>query len=339
MNDFTFKAPPVRIHKVIKGDTRNSEDLDPSMFEGVTQATGTTAFPSRRWDGDNTPERVKGTVFKNKRVCLWKAFTNPRLRRLVRRRDLNNLRPNLLRTRLAGKGSWHEGRSVSLRKHGSPTKYRALVKVVGHECDLAILTVESDEFWEGMKFLELGAIPFMQEAIAVVVYPQDGDNISVTKGAVSRAEPTQYVHGATQLLAIQIDAAINPGNSGGPVIVGDNVAGLHNSGFCSLGLSCQPTENVQLREYFHMRPELTGVLVSRINQLSNAYNVLKKDDIVIAFDGVLIANDETGSYLSMLKGRRIFKIQDKKLRAHFLPRESIRLIHGNWEAKYACKVL
>jgi S1-C subfamily serine protease len=25
----------------------------------------------------------------------------------------------------------------------------------------------------------------------------------------------QYVHGATSLLAIQIDAAINPGNSGG----------------------------------------------------------------------------------------------------------------------------
>ncbi|XP_076895572.1 protein TIC 62, chloroplastic-like [Bidens hawaiensis] len=36
--------------QVIKGDTRNSEDLDPSMFEGVTHViccTGTTAFPSR----------------------------------------------------------------------------------------------------------------------------------------------------------------------------------------------------------------------------------------------------------------------------------------------------
>lgn len=53
-----------------------------------------------------------------------------------------------------------------------------------------------------------------------------GDNISVTKGVVSRVEPTQYVHGATQLLAIQIDAAINPGNSGGPAIMGDKVAGV-----------------------------------------------------------------------------------------------------------------
>ncbi|KAI7726348.1 hypothetical protein M8C21_008004, partial [Ambrosia artemisiifolia] len=115
---------------------------------------------------------------------------------------------------------------VLVRKHGSPTKYRAEVKAVGHECDLAILTIESDEFWEGMKFLELGDIPFMQEAVAVVGYPQGGDNISVTKGVVSRVEPTQYVHGATQLLAIQIDAAINPGNSGGPAIMGDKVAGV-----------------------------------------------------------------------------------------------------------------
>lgn len=53
-----------------------------------------------------------------------------------------------------------------------------------------------------------------------------GDNISVTKGVVSRVEPTQYVHGATQLMAIQIDAAINPGNSGGPAIMGNKVAGV-----------------------------------------------------------------------------------------------------------------
>lgn len=48
----------------------------------------------------------------------------------------------------------------------------------------------------------------------------------MTKGVVSRVEPTQYAHGAAQLMAIQIDAAINPGNSGGPAIMGDKVAGV-----------------------------------------------------------------------------------------------------------------
>lgn len=213
---------------------------------------------------------------------------------------------------------------VLVRKHGSPTKYRAEVQAIGHECDLAILVVESEEFWEGMTFLELGDIPFLQEAVAVVGYPQGGDNISVTKGVVSRVEPTQYVHGATQLMAIQIDAAINPGNSGGPAIMGDKVAGVAFQnlsgaenigyiipvpvikhfiagvdesgkyvGFCSLGLSCQSTENVQLRNHFQMRPGMTGVLVSKINPLSDAHRILKKDDIILAFDGVPIANDGT----------------------------------------------
>ena len=66
-----------------------------------------------------------------------------------------------------------------------------------------------------------------------------------------------------------------------------------------MGVSCQPTENVQLRNHFHMRPDMTGVLVSKINPLSDAYKVLKKDDIVLAFDGVPIANDGTGA-LSLL---------------------------------------
>nr|XP_027087325.1 protease Do-like 10, mitochondrial isoform X1 [Coffea arabica]XP_027089217.1 protease Do-like 10, mitochondrial isoform X1 [Coffea arabica] len=229
---------------------------------------------------------------------------------------------------------------VLVRKHGSPTKYRAEVQAVGHECDLAILVVENEEFWQNMSPLELGNIPYLQEAVAVVGYPQvpwtfrlfdqklaliaGGDNISVTKGVVSRVEPTQYVHGATQLLAIQIDAAINPGNSGGPAIMGDKVAGVafqnlsgaenigyiipvpvikhfiagveergNYVGFCSLGLSCQSTENLQLREHFHMHPGLTGVMVSKINPLSNAHKVLKKDDILLSFDGVPIANDGT----------------------------------------------
>ncbi|MBA0767608.1 hypothetical protein Gotri_016474, partial [Gossypium trilobum] len=54
--------------QVVKGNTRNPADLDPSIFEGVTHViccTGTTAFPSKRWDGDNTPERVDWEGVRN----------------------------------------------------------------------------------------------------------------------------------------------------------------------------------------------------------------------------------------------------------------------------------
>ncbi|KAL5708281.1 hypothetical protein ACHQM5_019093 [Ranunculus cassubicifolius] len=54
--------------EVYKLDTRNPDDLDPAMFEGVTHViccTGTTAFPSKRWEGDNTPERVDWEGVRN----------------------------------------------------------------------------------------------------------------------------------------------------------------------------------------------------------------------------------------------------------------------------------
>ena len=47
-----------------------------------------------------------------------------------------------------------------------------------------------------------------------------GDNLSVTKGVVSRVCMQDYDHSLEYLLTIQIDAAINFGNSGGPVIQG-----------------------------------------------------------------------------------------------------------------------
>jgi len=67
-------------------------------------------------------------------------------------------------------------------------------------------------------------------------------------------------------------------------------------GFCSLGLSCQPMENVQLRDRFRMHCDMTGVLVSKINPLSDAYRVFQKGDVLLAFDGVPIANDGTGTH-------------------------------------------
>lgn len=61
---------------------------------------------------------------------------------------------------------------VLVRKHGCPVKYRADVLAIGHECDLAILVVKKEDFWEDMNFLELGDIPLLQEAVAVIGYPQ-----------------------------------------------------------------------------------------------------------------------------------------------------------------------
>ncbi|KAH8517417.1 hypothetical protein H0E87_005379 [Populus deltoides] len=77
---------------------------------------------------------------------------------------------------------------VKVKRRGDDTKYVARVLARGVDCDIALLSVESEEFWEGAEPLEFGCLPRLQDAVTVVGYPLGGDTISVTKGVVSRIE-------------------------------------------------------------------------------------------------------------------------------------------------------
>ncbi len=60
---------------------------------------------------------------------------------------------------------------VLVKRHGSGTKYKAEVQAVGHDCDLALLSVQEDAFWTtptDMKPLELGDLPFLQSDVVVI---------------------------------------------------------------------------------------------------------------------------------------------------------------------------
>ncbi|KAI3941514.1 hypothetical protein MKW92_045295 [Papaver armeniacum] len=93
---------------------------------------------------------------------------------------------------------------VKLKKRGSDVKYLATVLAIGTECDIAMLTVKDDEFWEGISPVEFGSLPALQDAVTVVGYPIGGDTISVTSGVVSRMEILSYAHGSTELLGLQV---------------------------------------------------------------------------------------------------------------------------------------
>ena len=54
-------------------------------------------------------------------------------------------------------------------------------------------------------------------------YPIGGDTMSVTSGVVSRIEVTSYVHGAAELLGIQIDAAVS-NTAQGSIVSGEGLA-------------------------------------------------------------------------------------------------------------------
>lgn len=216
---------------------------------------------------------------------------------------------------------------VKLKKRGSDTKYLATVLAIGTECDIAMLTVEDDEFWEGVLPVEFGELPALQDAVTVVGYPIGGDTISVTSGVVSRIEILSYVHGSTELLGLQIDAAINSGNSGGPAFndkgkcVGIAFQSLKHedvenigyviptpvimhfiqdyekngayTGFPILGVEWQKMENPDLRAAMGMKADQKGVRIRRVDPTAPESEVLKPSDIILSFDGVNIANDGT----------------------------------------------
>lgn len=116
---------------------------------------------------------------------------------------------------------------VKLKKRGSDTKYVATVLAVGTECDIALLTVDDDEFWLDVSPVEFGDLPALQDAVTVVGYPIGGDTISVTSGVVSRIEILSYVHGSTELLGLQMQQSTQETQVGPPSMTKETALELH----------------------------------------------------------------------------------------------------------------
>lgn len=107
--------------------------------------------------------------------------------------------------------------SVKVKRRDSDRKYSATVIAIGNECDIALLNVEDEDFWEQFEadaldqvpHLTPGPLPYLQDSVLVIGYPSPGNQISVTAGVSSRVEMQQYVHGQGELLTVQIDAAVS----------------------------------------------------------------------------------------------------------------------------------
>jgi S1-C subfamily serine protease len=213
---------------------------------------------------------------------------------------------------------------VMVRKQGDPKRYEARLEYAGHDCDLAILKVNDQDFFKSLPPMEFGDMPKIQNKVAAIGYPTGGDNISITEGVVSRIEPVIYYHSGRPLLAIQIDAAINPGNSGGPVmdnqnkVVGVAFQGITNAqnigyiiplpvikhflkdiedgkfdGFPDCPFESMRMENPDMRKWIGMNSEQSGVMIKHISPMFKKKNILKIKDVIMAIDGIKVANDGT----------------------------------------------
>jgi S1-C subfamily serine protease len=106
------------------------------------------------------------------------------------------------------------------------SKRAATVQFVAPDIDLALITIDDPAFFEEHPPLaRTDKLPRVEDAVHVYGYPEGGQDLSITKGIVSRIE-FDAIYYDTRGLRIQVDAAINPGNSGGPALVGDRMIGL-----------------------------------------------------------------------------------------------------------------
>jgi len=232
---------------------------------------------------------------------------------------------------------------IQVRRAGEAKKYTAKLEVVAHECDLAILRVNDDSFFSGVKPLDIGSLAEIRDKVAVYGFPKGGDKLSITEGVVSRVENQKYTHSRAEYLACQIDAAINSGNSGGPVIKGDKLVGVafqsmsggdaENIGYMvptpivdhflidirdgkydgipDLGIAWQEMENPDIKSKYAMTAQQTGVLVNNIYPDSPAKGILETEDIILSIDGKTVENDGTIEFRDGERTSFDYLIQEK----------------------------
>ncbi len=207
---------------------------------------------------------------------------------------------------------------IELRSALSKKKYEARVKMIGHDCDMAILEVDDPSFFEDKIPLEFSeGILHQEEEVHVYGFPIGGKELSITKGIVSRVEVGQYAHSGEVLLLSQIDASINPGNSGGPVIANGKVVGIAHQGssegqnigymvpipviqhflkenpecyqgFPSPSFTYQKISNDGMRSFYHLEKHAGGLLIINVSENHFFHGLLKPGDILLEVDGKTI---------------------------------------------------
>ena len=225
-------------------------------------------------------------------------------------------------------------RYLTVEREGDPNKYPASVLFVAHDCDLALISVNSPEFYNNMKPLTFGDIPKLESTVSAYGYPIGGQRMSVTTGIVSRIDFQLYTHSSVdQHLAIQISAQINPGNSGGPVMQDGKVVGVAFQGYsgdvaqgvaymiptpvvsrfltdvkdgrydryADLGVTYFKLQNPAMRRFLGLKDDDRGVLVQSVVAASSASKSLKSGDVLLAIDDHPIASD---SFVE-LEGERV----------------------------------
>jgi S1-C subfamily serine protease len=198
---------------------------------------------------------------------------------------------------------------IQIQANQAGDKVSATMEFIAPGIDLAVLKLDDESFFETHPALAMSTnLPEIKDPVMAYGYPEGGNNLSITKGIVSRIEFAGYNYSVSGM-RIQIDAAINPGNSGGPAVVGDKMIGLafshlgqsenigyiipveeielflqdiadgHYDGKPALYDDLQTLENPALRQFLKLDKSVSGMIVHKPVSSDAAYP-LKEWDVI-----------------------------------------------------------
>ncbi|MBX3155970.1 MAG: PDZ domain-containing protein [Deltaproteobacteria bacterium] len=214
-------------------------------------------------------------------------------------------------------------RRVRAKRAGRAGEYEARVLHVDCDRELGVLTVDDEEFWDGARALELGALPELGAPLTLVGVNAgtSTDVLEASRGSVVGVALTKYGLSQRHLLVIESDAAAVPGYSGAPAIGSDGAllgvafqeleGRVHLvpsavvttfledardgaiAGVPDLGVYTQKSTNPALRSYLRLPDAAGGAVVSRVVHGASCAAILEENDVICAVDGHAVARDET----------------------------------------------
>ncbi|MBT4964533.1 MAG: hypothetical protein HON32_10190 [Francisellaceae bacterium] len=221
-------------------------------------------------------------------------------------------------------------KTLSINQGPHSKKYSAKLVYSSEVCDLALVTVDNDEFWESAQALSISDVDAEPGVnVTSIGYPMAGGTICITKGNLSRIEAHGYAHSGVELPIAQITTPTNPGNSGGPGLSDDlQILGITHQGMPGTNSICHmipPSviskfmtayrENVNQFQIFptlyakfgrlsnsHARAshgldeeahKELGILVTDIAELSCLHGTLAAGDVLIGINGFDVTTKST----------------------------------------------
>ena len=211
---------------------------------------------------------------------------------------------------------------LTVRLANQKTKFDAKTICVSYQCDLALLEIEDEEFQDLTQPLQLGDMANSGMDVQSIGFPMGGNELSISKGIVSRIEVGYYAQSGLDMIQVgrivQSILVIVVDQYSGDKVVGVAFQGIDRQGlgfmiptpvvkhflteafngkpYCGfpiLPMAYQTLENHTLRSFYGLDAGQTGVKVTRIDDLSDAFSKLRKEDILLEIEGLLISNEGT----------------------------------------------